>query len=31
VVQCGKDFAAEVCRSFSNSVSVEFAGQYASK
>ena len=31
VVQCGKDFAAEVCRSFSNSVSVEFARQYASK
>ena len=28
VIQCGKDFAAEVCRSFSNSVSVEFAESY---
>ena len=28
VIQCGKDFAAEVCRSFSNSVSVEFAQKY---
>lgn len=25
IIQCGKDFAAEVCGSFSNSVSVEFA------
>ena len=28
VIQCGKDFAAEVCRSFSNSVPVEFARNY---
>ena len=28
IIQCGKDFAAEVCRSFSNSVSVEFAQKY---
>lgn len=28
VVQCGKDFAAEVCRSFDNSVSKEFAANY---
>ena len=28
IIQCGKDFAAEVCRSFSNSVSVEFAKGY---
>ena len=28
IIQCGKDFAAEVCRSFSNSVSVEFAKKY---
>ena len=28
IIQCGKDFAAEVCGSFSNSVSVEFAKKY---
>lgn len=28
IIQCGKDFAAEVCRSFSNSVSAEFAQKY---
>ena len=28
IIQCGKDFAAEVCQSFSNSVSVEFAQKY---
>ena len=28
IIQCGKDFAAEVCRSFNNSVSVEFAKGY---
>lgn len=28
VIQCGKDFAAEVCRGFSNSVSKEFAANY---
>ena len=28
IIQCGKDFAAEVCRSFSNSVPVEFARNY---
>lgn len=30
IVKCGKDFAAEVCRSFGNSVSKEFAAQYIS-
>lgn len=28
VIQCGKDFAAEACRSFHNSVSAEFAENY---
>lgn len=28
IIQCGKDFAAEVCGSFSNSISVEFADNY---
>ena len=28
VIQCGKDFATEVCRSFNNSVSMEFASRY---
>ena len=28
VVRCGKDFAAEACRSFGNSVSKEFAANY---
>lgn len=28
VIQCGKDFAAEVCRGFSNSVSKEFVANY---
>ncbi len=28
VIQCGKDFAQEVCKSFSNSVSLEFAHRY---
>lgn len=28
IVQCGKDFAAEVCRSFDNSVSKDFASNY---
>ncbi|WP_321333970.1 carbohydrate kinase [uncultured Bacteroides sp.] len=28
VIQCGKDFAAEVCGSFSNSISKEFAAAY---
>lgn len=28
VIQCGKDFSAEVCRSFSNSVSTAFAQNY---
>jgi len=28
IVQCGKDFSAEVCISFSNSVSLEFAEKY---
>lgn len=28
IIQCGKDFAAEVCRSYNNSVSVEFTDQY---
>ena len=28
IIQCGKDFSAEVCGSFSNSVSVEFAKKY---
>ncbi|NDV64311.1 carbohydrate kinase [Bacteroides sp. 224] len=29
IVQCGKDFSAEVCRSFNNSISVDFAKQYS--
>lgn len=28
IIQCGKDFSAEVCKSFSNSVSKEFAANY---
>ncbi|WP_321439154.1 carbohydrate kinase [uncultured Bacteroides sp.] len=28
IIQCGKDFSAEVCMSFSNSVSKEFAEKY---
>jgi len=28
IIQCGKDFSAEVCKSFSNSVSKEFAEKY---
>ncbi|BEH00029.1 carbohydrate kinase family protein [Bacteroides sedimenti] len=28
IVQCGKDFSAEVCKSYSNSVSPEFAKNY---
>jgi fructokinase len=28
IVRCGKEFAAEVCRSFSNSISTEFASKY---
>lgn len=28
VIQCGKDFAAEVCKSFSNSVSTDFVESY---
>lgn len=28
VIQCGKDFSAEVCRSFSNSISTTFAQNY---
>ncbi len=28
IIQCGKDFSAEVCVSFSNSVSLEFAQKY---
>lgn len=28
VIQCGQDFSAEVCKSFSNSVSEEFAANY---
>lgn len=28
IIRCGKDFAAEVCRSFGNSVSKEFAANY---
>lgn len=28
VIQCGKDFAAEVCKSFSNSISTDFARSY---
>ena len=28
IIQCGKDFSAEVCRSLHNSVSKEFAGRY---
>ena len=28
VIQCGKDFSAEVCQSFNNSVSMEFARKY---
>ena len=28
VIQCGQDFAAEVCKSFNNSISGEFAANY---
>lgn len=28
VIQCGQDFSAEVCKSFSNSISEEFAANY---
>lgn len=28
IIQCGQDFAAEVCKSFSNSISTEFANNY---
>ncbi|MDD4419609.1 MAG: PfkB family carbohydrate kinase, partial [Bacteroides graminisolvens] len=28
VIACGKDFSAEVCKSFNNSISVEFAEAY---
>lgn len=28
IIRCGKDFAAEVCKSFNNSVSKEFAARY---
>lgn len=28
IIQCGKDFSAEVCMSFNNSVSLEFAKKY---
>lgn len=28
IIRCGKDFAADVCRSFDNSVSKEFAANY---
>lgn len=28
IVQCGKDFSAEVCKSYSNSISSEFAKNY---
>jgi len=28
IVQCGKDFSAEVCKSFSNSISQDFAEKY---
>lgn len=28
IIQCGKDFSAEVCQSFSNSVSIDFAKKY---
>jgi len=28
LVQCGKDFAAEVCKGYSNSISPEFAAKY---
>ena len=28
IIQCGKDFSAEVCKSFSNSISTDFAEKY---
>nr|WP_320036997.1 carbohydrate kinase [uncultured Bacteroides sp.] len=28
IIQCGKDFSAEVCKSFSNSISKDFAEKY---
>lgn len=29
IIQCGIDFSAEVCRSFNNSISVEYAREYS--
>lgn len=31
ILKCGKDFAAEVCRSYNNSISAEFAREYAKR